>query len=84
MSCRRFLGTLQAGLRDSTLSRVRAGSQNDYPTMLLSVAIMAFGIGVFYLTLSGDLTDAVAKRSAQRKGWGLVGCFVAGLLIAGL
>ena len=52
--------------------------------LLLSVAIMAFAIGVYYLTLSGDLPDAVAKRSARRKGWGLVGCFIAGLLIAGL
>ena len=52
--------------------------------LLLSVAIMAFGIGVFFLTYGADLPDAISKRSARRKGWGLLGCFVAGLLIAGL
>ena len=50
----------------------------------LAVAIMAFGIGVFYLTFSGDLPDPSKKRTARRKGWGLVGAFVAGLLVAGL
>ena len=33
--------------------------------LLLSVAIMAFGIGVFYLTLSGDLPDPGKKCSAS-------------------
>ena len=52
--------------------------------LILAAAIMAFGIGVFYLTLSGDLPDPAHKRRTRRKGWGLLGCFVVGLLIAGL
>ena len=52
--------------------------------LLLSIAIMAFGIGVFYLTYSADLPDPVHKRAARRKGWGLLACFMVGLLITGL
>lgn len=28
-----------------------------WQVLILAVAIMAFGIGIFYLTLSGDLPD---------------------------
>lgn len=52
--------------------------------LTLAIAIMAFGIGMFYLTYSGDLPDPGKKRRMRRKGWGLLGCFVAGLLVAGL
>ena len=52
--------------------------------LLLSVAIMAFGIGVFYLTYSADLPDPGKKRMARLKGWGLLGCFAVGVLVAGL
>ena len=52
--------------------------------LCLAVAITAFGIGVFYLTYSADLPDPGKKRSVRRKGWGLVGCFVVGVLVAGL
>ena len=55
-----------------------------WQVLCLAASIMAFGIGVFYLTLSGDLPDPARKRMARRKGWGLLGCFVAGLLVAGL
>ena len=50
----------------------------------LAAAIMAFGIGVFHITLGADLPDPTSKRAARRKGWGLVGCFVVGVLVAGL
>ena len=46
--------------------------------------IMAFGIGGFYLTYSADLPNPAHKRTARRKGWGLLGCFAVGVLVAGL
>ena len=52
--------------------------------LLLSVAVMAFGFGAFYLTPSVNLPDPGKKRRMRRKGWGLLGCFVVGVLIAGL
>ena len=55
-----------------------------WQVLILAMAIMAFGIGIFYLTLSGDLPDPAKKRSARRKGWGLLGTFLVGLLVAGL
>ena len=51
---------------------------------ILSVAIMAFAVGVFYITLSGDLPDPDRRKRTLRKGWGLVGVFIAGVLVAGL
>ena len=57
---------------------------STWQIIILAAAIMAFGIGVFYITLSADLPDPSKKRTARRKGWGLMGCFVVGLLIAGL
>ena len=56
----------------------------SWQILILSVAVMSFGIGVFYITLSGDLPDPAHKRLTRRKGWGLLGCFVVGVLIAGL
>ena len=41
---------------------------STFHVLMLSVTVMAFGIGVFYVTLSGDLSDPVAKRTARRKG----------------
>ena len=55
-----------------------------WQVLILVVAIMAFGIGVFYLTYSGDLPDPAHKRKANRKGWGLPGCFGVEVLVAGL
>ena len=57
---------------------------STWQLLTLAVAIMAFGIGMFYLTYSADLPDPGKKRTARWKGWGLLGCFVAGLLVAGL
>ena len=57
---------------------------STWQVFILSVTVMAFGIGTFYLTLSGDLPDALDRKRTRRKGWGLLGVFVAGLLIAGL
>ena len=57
---------------------------STWQILILAAAIMAFGIGAFYLTLSGDLPDPAYKRRTRRKGWGLLVCFVMGLLIAGL
>ena len=36
--------------------------------LTLAMAIMAFAVGVFYLTLSGDLPDPAHKRRSRRKG----------------
>ena len=52
--------------------------------LILSIAIAAFAVGCFYITLSGDLPDFGEKRRARRKGWGLIGVFAVGLLFAGL
>ena len=55
-----------------------------WQVLILAMAIMAFGIGLFYLTYSGDLPDPGKKRAARLKGWGLLGCFLVGVLVAGL
>ena len=56
----------------------------NWQVLILAVAVMAFGIGVFYLTYSADLPGDLDKKRTRRKGWGLLAVFVAGLLIAGL
>ena len=57
---------------------------STWQILTLAIAIMAFAVGVFYLTYSADLPDLVKKRSDRRKGWGLLGTFVVGVLLAGL
>ena len=57
---------------------------STWQTLILAMAIMSFAVGVFHLTLSGNLPDPGKKRRARRKGWGLLGCFVVGVLVAGL
>ena len=57
---------------------------STWQVFILAAAIMAFGVGGFFVVLSGDLPDPDHKRRTRRKGWCLVGVFVAGLLIAGL
>ena len=39
-----------------------------WQVLILAMAIMAFGIGVFYLTLSGDLPDSSEKRMGRQSG----------------
>ena len=52
--------------------------------LILSIAIVAFAVGCFYITLSADLPDPGHKKKTRQRGWVLVGCFVVGVLLAGL
>ena len=40
--------------------------------------------GLLSLVPRGDLPDPAPKRMARRKGWGLLGCFEVGVLVAGV
>ena len=57
---------------------------STWQIFVLAVGIMSFAAGTFLLTYSADLPDAGAKRRIRKKGWGLIGIFVAGILIAGI
>ena len=57
---------------------------STWQIFVLAMAVMAFGIGVFFVTYSADLLNAGEKRRTRWKGWGLLACFVVGVLIAGL
>ena len=45
-----------------------------WQVLILAVAVMAFGIGVFYLTYSADLPDPTHKRRASAEGLGASFC----------